>query len=168
MGAFADLDFRHFGSDNSWLFGLVCEQMTRNNFSVKQKKDMRLRSKDVCESGKGGTEAFYGMVPGERCQRKAQEFDHVTADALKRTKIKSIDEGLHVCKMHHDIKTNTNDKPKIAKAKRIDEALAGIVRPKQTIAQRKTLKAAVEKGSSHAEYLERMAAKGKPVPQRKI
>lgn len=140
----------------------------RNNFTVKQQKGMNKRSGGVCEAGKDETETFYGMAKGERCQHKAQEFDHVTADALKRTKIKSIDEGLHVCKMHHDIKTNTNDKPKIAKAKRIDEAGAGITRPKQTIPQRRVLKAAVEKGSSHAEYLERMAAKGKPVPQRKM
>ena len=142
--------------------------MTRNDFIVKQQKDMRKRSNDICEAGKDGTEAFYGMSPGERCQRKAQEFDHVTADALKRTKIKSIDEGLHVCKLHHDIKTNTNDKPKIAKAKRIDEAGAGIVKSKQTIPQRKALKAIAEKGSSHAAYMARMAAKGKPVPQRRI
>jgi len=46
--------------------------------------------------------------------------------ALKRTKIQSIDEGLHVCKLHHDIKTNTNDKPKIAKAKRIDDERHGV------------------------------------------
>lgn len=142
--------------------------MTRNNFTTPQQRDMRKRSGDVCEAGKDGTEAFYGMAKGERCQRKAQEFDHVTADALKRTKIKSIDEGLHVCKMHHDIKTNANDKPKIAKAKRIDEAGAGIVRPKQTIAQRKTLKAAVEKGSSHAAYMARMENKGKRIVPRRV
>lgn len=140
--------------------------MTRNNFTVKQQKAMRKRSKDICEAGKDGTEAFYGMAPGERCQRKAQEFDHVTADALKRTKIKDISEGLHVCKLHHDIKTNTNDKPKIAKAKRIDEAGAGITKSKQTIKTRKVLKETVDKGSSHQQYLARMAAKGKPVPRR--
>ncbi len=140
--------------------------MTRNNFTVKQQKGMRKRSKDVCEAGKDGTEALYGMAPGERCTRKAQEFDHVTADALKRTKIKSISEGLHVCKLHHDIKTNTNDKPKIAKAKRIDEKRAGIKRSKQTIPQRKALKEVAAKGSSHAAWLERMAKAGKPVPRR--
>ena len=140
--------------------------MTRNNFTVKQQKGMRKRSGDVCEAGKSGTEAFYGMAPGERCQRKAQEFDHVTADALKRTKIKSISEGLHVCKVHHDIKTNTNDKPKIAKAKRIDEKGAGVKRNKQPIPQRQTAKATEPKGSSHAQWLAKMAAKGKPVPRR--
>jgi hypothetical protein len=142
--------------------------MARNNFTVKQQKGMRKRSKDICEAGKDGTEAFYGMAPGERCQRKAQEFDHVTADALKRTKIKSISEGLHVCKIHHDIKTNTNDKPKIAKAKRIDNAGAGVKRNKQTIPVRKALKTVTVKGSSHAQFLARMAAKGKPVPQRRV
>lgn len=142
--------------------------MTRNNFTVKQQKDMRKRSKDICEAGKGDTEAFYGMAPGERCTRKAQEMDHVTADALKRTKIKDISEGLHVCKLHHDIKTNTNDKPKIAKAKRIDEKGAGIKRNKQTIKTRQVLKTVAPKGSSHATWLARMAAKGKPVPQRKF
>lgn len=98
----------------------------RHNFTLTQQKDMRKRSEDVCEAGKDETEAFYGMARGERCQRMAEEFDHVTADALKRTKIISIDEGLHVCKLHHDIKTNTNDKPKIAKAKRIDAERHGV------------------------------------------
>lgn len=98
----------------------------RNNFTLTQQNDMRKRSNDVCEAGKDGTETFYGMAPGERCKRMAQEFDHVTADALKRTKILSIDEGLHCCKLHHDIKTNTNDKPKIAKAKRIDAERHGV------------------------------------------
>lgn len=140
----------------------------RNNFTVTQQKDMRKRSKDICEAGQDGSEALYGMATGERCQNKAKEFDHVTADALKRTKIKDISEGLHVCKVHHDIKTNTNDKPKIAKAKRIDEALAGITAPKQTIKTRPSNKAEVPKGSSHQQYLARMAAKGKPVPQRRF
>lgn len=47
----------------------------RNNFTLTQQNDMRKRSNDVCEAGKDGTEAFYGMAPGERCQRMAQEFD---------------------------------------------------------------------------------------------
>lgn len=98
----------------------------RHNFSKKQMREMRERSKDVCEAGMGGTEAFYGMQPGERCTAKAQAFDHVTADALKRTKIKGIDEGLHVCNPHHKHKTKHHDMPKIRKAKRTDEDGAGI------------------------------------------
>jgi hypothetical protein len=138
----------------------------RHNFTTPQQREIRKRSNDICEAGKFETEAFYGMAPGETCNRPAKEIDHITADALKRSKIKSIDEGLHVCKPHHAIKT-ANDRKKIAKATRLDEKRAGIVKPKQTIRQRKVLKAVAEKGSSHHAYLERMASKGKPVPQRK-
>lgn len=100
--------------------------MTRHNFTLTQQSDMRKRSNDVCEAGKDGTEAFYGMAPGERCQRRAEAFDHVTADALKRTKIQSISEGLHICGLHHHIKTQSHDMPKIRKAKRIDAERHGV------------------------------------------
>lgn len=142
--------------------------MSRNNFTVKQQKDMRKRSKDICEAGNDGSEALYGMAPGERCQNKAKEFDHVTADALKRTKIKGIDEGLHVCKLHHDIKTNTNDKPKIAKAKRIDEAGAGISKPKQPIPSRKAVKVVKEFGTSNAAHRAAMEKLGKRIVPRRF
>jgi len=98
----------------------------RHNFTVTQQKDMRKRSQDICEAGKWETEAFYGMAPGETCKRPAEAFDHVTADALKRTKIQSIDEGLHVCGVHHHIKTQSHDMPKIRKAKRIDDERHGV------------------------------------------
>lgn len=100
--------------------------MTRHNFTVRQQKDMDTRSGGICEAGKGGTEAFYGMASGETCQRKATAFDHVTADALKRTKPQSIDEGLHVCGLHHQIKTQGHDMPKIRKAQRIEQKAKGI------------------------------------------
>jgi hypothetical protein len=107
--------------------------MTRNNFTLTQQKDMRKRSNDVCEAGKWETEAFYGMAPGETCQHSAEAFDHVTADQLKRTKIQSIDEGLHVCGVHHHIKTQSHDMPKIRKAKRIDAERHGVKRPSRPI-----------------------------------
>jgi hypothetical protein len=44
----------------------------------------------------------------------------------------------------------------------------GVTKPKQTIRQRKALKAIAEKGTSHHAYLERMERKGKPVPQRRM
>jgi hypothetical protein len=113
--------------------------MTRHNFTTPQQRDIRKRSGDICEAGKFETHAFYGMAPGETCERPAEEIDHITADGLKRTHIKDIDEGLHVCKLHHKIKT-PNDKRKIAKAKRLDEARVGITRHKQTIAQRNSFK----------------------------
>lgn len=106
----------------------------RNNFTVKQQKGMRDRSGGVCEAGKGETEKFYGMAPGDKCTRKATAFDHVTADALKRSKILSIDEGLHVCGVHHHIKTQTHDMPKIRKAVRIDDKSAGVKRRSRPIA----------------------------------
>lgn len=98
----------------------------RHEFTKKQMREMRARSKDVCEAGTGDTEKLYGMEPGERCNETATAFDHVTADALKRSKINSIDEGRHVCGDHHHIKTQTHDMPKIRKAKRIEEEAAGI------------------------------------------
>jgi hypothetical protein len=98
----------------------------RHNFTKKQMREMRQRSQDICEAGMGGTEHFYGMATGETCERKAVAFDHVVADALKREKPQSIDEGRHVCGEHHHDKTQKHDMPKIRKAKRTDEALVGI------------------------------------------
>ena len=102
----------------------------RHNFTTPQQREIRDRSGDICEAGKFGTEAFYGMAPGDTCHRPAEEIDHITADALKRTRIQSIDEGLHVCKIHHKIKT-ASDRKKIAKATRLDEARVGIRKPKR-------------------------------------
>lgn len=98
----------------------------RHEFTKKQMREMRERSKDVCEAGMGDTEKFYGMDPGERCAAEAKEFDHVVADGLKREKPQSIDEGRHVCIVHHKRKTHGHDRPMISKAKRIEEEEAGI------------------------------------------
>lgn len=71
----------------------------------------------------------YGGKDGKTGQRLVPgcfQFDHITADALKRTRIQSIEEGLHVCGVHHKVKTHNHDRPKIRKAKRIDESRAGI------------------------------------------
>jgi hypothetical protein len=136
----------------------------RNNFTKGQMRDMRARSKDVCEAGSGGTEAFYGMQPGERCTAKATAFDHVTADALKRTKIKDISEGLHVCGNHHHVKTQTHDMPKIRKAVRLDEKAAGIEAPKAKIPSRGFVSRLKPDKSSriaaaHQKHLEQMRKK---------
>jgi 5-methylcytosine-specific restriction endonuclease McrA len=65
------------------------------------------------------------------------------------------------------VKTKS-DKGQIAEAKRREAKHIGATRPKQMIRQRKALKTIAEKGSSHHAYLERMEAKGKSVPQRRI
>ena len=102
----------------------------RHNFTRQQGREINVRSKGVCEAGKGDTEAFYGMATGDTCDKPAEEIDHITADALKRSRIQSIDEGLHVCKIHHKIKTAA-DRKKIAKATRLDEERVGIRKPKR-------------------------------------
>ena len=105
----------------------------RHNFTIKQQKAMRERSGGICEAGKMETEPFYGMATGETCHHEAEAFDHVTADALKRSKIQSIDEGPHVCLIHHKIKTKSHDMPKIRKATRIDDRQSGIKRQSRPI-----------------------------------
>ena len=122
----ADAEFNIQGDD----------QVMRHNFSTPQQRNIRARSGDVCEAGKSGTEALYGMAPGDICNMPAVEIDHVAADALVRTKIQSIDEGLHVCRVHHKIKT-AEDRRKIAKAKRLDEARVGIGKVKRKWPSRK-------------------------------
>lgn len=108
----------------------------RHNFSTPQQREIRVRSGDKCEAGKFKTWNLYGMAPNDTCSMPAEEIDHIAADALMRTKIQSIDEGLHVCKIHHKIKT-AQDRKKIAKATRLDEARVGIKRPKRKIPSRK-------------------------------
>jgi len=147
--------------------------MTRFEFSLPQKREMRARSKDVCEAGKEGTEAFYGMAKGETCKRKAEEFDHVIADGLKREKPRSADDGLHVCLVHHKIKTHGHDRPKIAKAKRIDEKLAGITPIKTKITSRpfqSRLKPdkSTRQTEGQSKHIAAMAARGKPIVPRRI
>jgi hypothetical protein len=105
----------------------------RFEFTKNQKREMAARSNGICEAGKFGTFKFYGMADADICHRQAQEFDHIIADGLKRQKIESIDEGLHVCGVHHKIKTHSHDRPKIQKAKNIREKLAGITNPKRPI-----------------------------------
>lgn len=108
----------------------------RHNFTTPQQRNIRARSGDICEAGKFDTEEFYGMSKGQTCTMPAEEIDHITADALKRTRIQSIDEGLHVCRVHHKIKT-AEDRRKIAKAKRLDEARVGIGKVKRKWPKRK-------------------------------
>ena len=108
----------------------------RHNFTTPQQREINVRSEGKCEAGKFDTWAFYGMAPGDTCPMPAEEIDHITADALKRTKIQSIDEGLHVCKLHHKIKT-AQDRKKIAKATRLDEARVGIRKPKRAWPKRR-------------------------------
>ena len=109
----------------------------RHNFTTPQQRQINERSHGVCEAGKFETEAFYGMAPGETCTRPAEEIDHITADALKRSRIKDIDEGLHVCRLHHKIKT-ADDMKKIAKAVRLEESKLGIKKASRPIPGSKT------------------------------
>jgi hypothetical protein len=102
----------------------------RFEFNLSQKREMAARSGGICEAGKSDVPHFYGMAKGDECKRAAKEFDHVVADGLKRERPRSSDDGLHVCLVHHKIKTHTNDRPKIQKAKRIREAEMGVVKPK--------------------------------------
>jgi hypothetical protein len=142
----------------------------RNNFTKTQMRAMRERSKDICEAGKNGTEVFYGMAKGEKCSAKAAEFDHVTADALKRTKIKDIDEGLHVCRPHHKNKTHKHDIPAINKAKRLNENAAGVKKSKMPFPQRPKVQIVATSGTSKGEAAHRanMAAKGKRIVPRRF
>jgi hypothetical protein len=105
--------------------------MSRFEFTVTQKREMAARSSGVCEAGIFDTHEFYAMAKGDTCTRKAVEFDHIIPTGLVQEPIRSIDEGAHVCDAHHKVKTYTNDRPKIAKAKRIREALQGITLPKK-------------------------------------
>jgi hypothetical protein len=110
---------------------LPSDTTTRFEFTITQKREMAARSHGVCEAGKEGTHKFYGMAKGDICKMPAKEFDHVIADGLKRERPRSSDDGLHVCLVHHKIKTHTNDRPKIAKAKRIRERNIGITKSKK-------------------------------------
>lgn len=108
--------------------------MTRHNFTTPQQRQINVRSEGKCEAGKFWW--FYGMEQSETCDMPAEEIDHITADALKRTRIQSIDEGCHVCRIHHKIKT-ASDRKKIAKAKRLEDERFGIRKPKRAWPSRK-------------------------------
>lgn len=139
--------------------------MTRFEFSKTQKTEIFKRSDGICEAGKEGTEAFYGMEPGETCNLPAKEFDHVIADALKREKPRSADDGLHVCLKHHKNKTHGHDRPMIKKAKDIREKNAGVVAPKAKIQSAPFFKAAKPKGNDA--HIAAMAAKNKRIVPRR-
>jgi len=110
--------------------------MSRFEFNITQKREMAARSNGICEAGIFETHEFYGMAEGDTCNRKAVDFDHIIPTELVQEPIRSIDEGAHVCDVHHKIKTHTNDRPKIAKAKRLRETAQGITSPKQKIKSR--------------------------------
>lgn len=110
--------------------------MTRYEFTKKQKEEIRDRSGGICEAGKFETEKLYGMKPGTTCSRKAVDVDHIDADAIVQRKPQSIDEGLHVCDIHHKVKTHTVDRPKIRKVGRIKDKNEGITKPKRKIQSR--------------------------------
>lgn len=100
--------------------------MTRHNFTVAQQRQMADRSGGKCEAGNGEYGAFYGLAEGVKCNNPAVDFDHITPDALKRTRIKSIDEGLHVCAACHAWKTANRDMPMIVKARHVADKQRGI------------------------------------------
>lgn len=102
--------------------------MSRYEFTLTQQNAIRARSNDVCEAGKFGTYKMYAMADADLCSRRAEEIDHIVADALARRK-PTVDDGLHVCAIHHKIKTAGHDMPRIAKAKRLSAKQAGIKAP---------------------------------------
>jgi 5-methylcytosine-specific restriction enzyme A len=109
----------------------------RYEFNKTQKRQMAERSGGICEAGRAETHAFYGMAPNDNCERKAIDFDHIIATGLAQTPILDIDEGAHVCLVHHKIKTHVHDRPKIQKAKNIREKAIGITKPKKAWPSRK-------------------------------
>ncbi len=104
-------------------------------FTKTQKREMDARSGGICEAGKWDTEKLYGMSKGQTCENAAQEFDHVVADQIARSRV-TIEDGLHVCFVHHKIKTHGHDRPAIQKIKDIREKNAGITAPKKPIPSR--------------------------------
>lgn len=107
----------------------------RYEFSKPQKREMAARSGGICEAGKWETEKFYGMSKGQICKNPAAHFDHVTATELSQRPV-TIDDGLHVCLVHHRVKTHGHDRPKIKKARDIREKNQGITGPKKKIPSR--------------------------------
>ncbi len=108
----------------------------RFEFSKKQKEAIRDRSGGICEAGKFETHAFYGMAENDTCGRRAVDIDHIDCDAIVQRRPQSIDEGLHVCDIHHKIKTHSVDRPKIRKVQRIRDRNEGITKPKRKIQSR--------------------------------
>lgn len=87
--------------------------MARSEFSDKTKMEAFVRSKGKCE------------VPG--CNRKifsGAEYDHATPCAVGGTN--DISNCIVTCPSCHSRKTNTKDKPEIAKTVRIIKKRAGI------------------------------------------
>lgn len=108
----------------------------RYEFTKKQKRQIRDRSGGVCEAGKFGSYKLYGMDDADVCHRPAVDIDHIDADAIVQRKPVSIEEGLHVCDLHHKHKTHEEDRPKIRKVNRIIDKRQGITKPKRKIASR--------------------------------
>jgi 5-methylcytosine-specific restriction protein A len=67
----------------------------------------------------------------------------------------------------HQVKTKAENKIMRKADAQMKAHFGTKVKSKQTIPVRKALKTIKEKGSSHQAYLQRMAEKGKPVPQRR-
>jgi 5-methylcytosine-specific restriction protein A len=137
--------------------------MTRKEFSKATKREALERSGGTCEA----VGIWYGLDDGKRCGAVLSfgvTFDHIIADGHGGRA--TLDNCAAICLGCHAIKTRKMDIPIAAKIKRQSDKHKGVTKPKQTIRQRKALKAVAEKGSSHHAYLERMSARNKPVPRR--
>jgi len=90
--------------------------MSRREFPAKVKLQAWDRCGGLCEGCQGR------LMPGRF------QYDHVIADGLLGDPTLSNCEVL--CSVCHDLKTNTHDKPVIAKTKRLRRRAAGIRKPR--------------------------------------
>jgi hypothetical protein len=136
--------------------------MARSEFSVSVKKQAYARclidGKPHCEV------SWAGKVCGKLILG-TPEYDHIKPDGLQGEP--TFENCQVACGACHTVKTHQHDRPIMQKADNQKKAHAGIKRQSQPIPVRKALKTIKEKGSSHQAYLQRMAEKGKPVPQRR-
>jgi 5-methylcytosine-specific restriction protein A len=139
--------------------------MSRTEFTKPTKRLANIRADGKCEA----VGPWYGLPVGTRCNAplgKGRQHDHINLEANSHDN--SLENCAVVCIRCHAHKTARIDIPRAAKTLRMQDNHNGVTKPKQTIRQRKALKAIAEKGSSHHAYLERMERKGKPVPQRRL
>lgn len=91
--------------------------MTRENFSRALKRAAQKRSGGRCEVHLLPPDLT--EITGATCDRVAEEFDHVFADCLGGDA--SLENCAHLCKVHHKVKTATDQKYRAKRNKhRID------------------------------------------------
>lgn len=80
--------------------------MSRQEFSAQVKREAAERSGGRCECHRMSEDIAH-LFPAF-CDRVAEEFDHILADCLGGDN--SLDNCAHLCKVHHKIKTATDQK----------------------------------------------------------